>query len=193
MDDARVSYLIGYSPAAEDWDGKYHKLRVACARHGVRILAKQGYYAYPARRLANDQQTSIEAAKLSAVDAAGIGLRVSVSPSEKGPGAVHFQIAMEAADLTLSRQKDGYDGQVTVTFLVYNKDGSEAASKPEPFHLQLTPEQYDQAKKNGAPLSEDMAVNENVEKVRILLVDSGSNSVGSVTIPISAGDRSAVR
>jgi hypothetical protein len=48
MEDARARYQLAY--AAPVPDGKYHKLRVACIRPGIRILAQTGYFADPPSR-----------------------------------------------------------------------------------------------------------------------------------------------
>ena len=42
---ARTNYSIEYLPAAKNWDGKYHKLRVTVARKGVHLQTEAGYYA----------------------------------------------------------------------------------------------------------------------------------------------------
>jgi VWFA-related protein len=43
--DGRANYSVEYRPPANNWDGKYHKLRVTVARKGVRLQAEHGYYA----------------------------------------------------------------------------------------------------------------------------------------------------
>jgi VWFA-related protein len=43
--DARASYSVEYQPPANNWDGKYHKLRITVARKGVRLQTEPGYYA----------------------------------------------------------------------------------------------------------------------------------------------------
>ena len=43
LQDARARYQLAYD--APPPDGKYHKLRVACSRKGVRIEAQRGYFA----------------------------------------------------------------------------------------------------------------------------------------------------
>jgi VWFA-related protein len=42
---ARADYSVEYQPAANNWDGKYHKLRVTVARKGVHLQTEPGYYA----------------------------------------------------------------------------------------------------------------------------------------------------
>jgi VWFA-related protein len=39
------SYSIGYTPSDTPRDGKYHSVRIRCARRGVKLYASQGYYA----------------------------------------------------------------------------------------------------------------------------------------------------
>jgi VWFA-related protein len=41
----RGDYSLEYRPAAKNWDGKYHKLRVTVERKGVRVQSENGYYA----------------------------------------------------------------------------------------------------------------------------------------------------
>ena len=43
--DARTNYSIEYQPPAQNWDGKYHKLRVKVARKGVHLKTEAGYNA----------------------------------------------------------------------------------------------------------------------------------------------------
>ena len=43
--DSLTNYSIEYQPPAQNWDGKYHKLRVTVARKGVRLQTELGYYA----------------------------------------------------------------------------------------------------------------------------------------------------
>ena len=43
VETSKVRYRLEFAPAA--WDGKYHKVRVACTREGVRIVAPQAYFA----------------------------------------------------------------------------------------------------------------------------------------------------
>ncbi len=48
LEDARARYQLAY--AAPPPDGNFHKLRVACTRPGVRIVARTGYFADPPSR-----------------------------------------------------------------------------------------------------------------------------------------------
>lgn len=43
--EASAYYLVGYTPAREAADGKFHKINVKVKRRGVRVVARQGYWA----------------------------------------------------------------------------------------------------------------------------------------------------
>ena len=45
VSDASAYYLLGYAPAREFADGKFHKIEVKVKRPGARLLARKGYWA----------------------------------------------------------------------------------------------------------------------------------------------------
>lgn len=45
INDASAYYLVGYAPAREMADGKFHKIDVEVKRRGVRVVARRGYWA----------------------------------------------------------------------------------------------------------------------------------------------------
>jgi len=57
VEDASAYYLVGYSPAREYADGKFHRIEVQVDRPGVRVLARRGYWA-PTRKERTDASVS---------------------------------------------------------------------------------------------------------------------------------------
>jgi VWFA-related protein len=45
LTEASAYYVLGYTPTRTTDDGKYHKISVKVRRSGVRVLARQGYWA----------------------------------------------------------------------------------------------------------------------------------------------------
>ena len=191
MEDARVNYTISYAP--EEWDGKYHKVHVGCTRRGVKVLAKDGYFAYAAQASTGDQEkAALSGAAWSPFDAAGIGIRASAAPSAKLPQAVHLRVRIDAADVRLVRQNDRSRGTFSVTYVSYDTDEKQTASSTA-FPFRMTAEQRQEALKNGITLSPDLPESDPVQKIRVIVFDGNSNNIGSVTIPITAADRSPAR
>jgi VWFA-related protein len=185
MNDVRTSYQIAFAPAPQSIDGKFHKLRVTCARKGVRIQAKEGYYA--ARDDAPsgaEQQEAMDAATGAQFDAAEIGLNATRSPGDKQPNATQFRLRIDPADLQLTHTGGAYDGQVQVRIVTYMADDKTATSNVVSVPWHFTDEQRDRAMKDGLVLYKDMALAPAVQKVRFVILDPTSNAVGSLTIPV---------
>jgi len=120
MDDSQASYTLGFDPPNRD--GKYHKVHVSCARVGIHILTQDGYYAFAAGG-PGEEESMIEAAKRSPMDAGEMGVRALVSPSKKIPQAVRLNIRINADDVQMARSESGYNGHVSVTLIAYDAGG----------------------------------------------------------------------
>jgi len=71
------TYEIAYAPSAENWDNKFHKIRVTCERKGVKLQVQERYCVLPDSRAPGARQTEIlKATYQRPSDAAGIGLGV---------------------------------------------------------------------------------------------------------------------
>jgi VWFA-related protein len=186
MNDARQSYLISYSPPVENWDGKYHKIRVTCTRKGVRLQARQGYLAVGAAAAGNKQAADdIEAAIQSPFDEAEIGLSAAVTPQEGTPPVMRISLRIELSDVQLTQSGDVFTGQLAARFIEYQDDGTLRQSKPASLHLHLTLQQRDVAMKEGYPVAEDLEIAAHTEKIRAIIFDPNSGAIGSLSIPVS--------
>ncbi|MGH9346354.1 MAG: VWA domain-containing protein [Vicinamibacterales bacterium] len=57
--DASAYYLLGYTPSRDMADGKFHKIQVKVKRSGVRVLARQGYWAPSAKEMTPDATPAV--------------------------------------------------------------------------------------------------------------------------------------
>jgi VWFA-related protein len=178
--NAAHTYSICYDLSADSWDSKFHKVRVNSERKGVKLRVKQRYYALPDRRPeAAKQQPVLAAAFQSPSDDPGIGLRASFS-------AGHVQFRIDPSDLLLREEGNTFSG--TVTFLIADVGPAGPIGDPmlSNFPVHLSREQYATAMKEGIPIAQDHAVNNAIQKLRVIVLDQGSNVAGSLTIPVPA-------
>lgn len=185
MSDLRLSYQIGYYATPQSRDSKFHKLRIVCKRKGVHIQSKTGYYAWPYPPGAEAKQ-AINAAISTAFDAAEIGLRCSLSPDPKDVRAVRLEARIDAKDVILVQQGDQYIGQLRLAVAGYLADGQTEASTVMPLDLHYNAQERDKALRDGIAFSNNMLLGEQMNKVRLIVFDRGSNAVGSLTIPVNA-------
>jgi VWFA-related protein len=182
--DVHASYVVGYYPKRQQRDGKFHKLRVACARKGVRPLTKQGYWAFHVQATPDQrEQEAIAAAIDRPFDDPTIGLRTTISSVLEKPQTFRVQIRVDAADLLLLKQNDRYSGQLGLG-LMGSGEGVAQPVTPAPLQLSLTREQFEQVAKHGIEITRDLAVDRTTQAIRVVVFDRNSNLTESVTIPI---------
>ncbi len=183
--DAANSYSIAYEPAADNWDSKFHKVKVTSERKGVKLITLQRYYALPDQRpAATRQQAALMAAYQNPNDLAQIGLRATVGPATGTPKKAHLQIEIHAVDLLMLEQGGHFvDG---LTFLLADIGANGPIGDPAVSNmvLNLTPGQHDAALKAVIPLVQDHPIKDGTQKVRVIVLDQSTNAVGSLTLPI---------
>jgi VWFA-related protein len=184
INDVRTSYRLGYYPPAANWDGKFHNLRVSCARKGVRLQVQTGYYAIPDK--AGDEDEALKVAAATAFDASEIGLRCAMTPSPSGGTVVRFKLGIDPADIRIAQQGDRYSSSLDMQMVGYLTSGEFQSSPVRPLNLSWTADELAKAKTDGflwnPPI--DINVRDTAEKVRFLVFDRDSHAIGTLTIPL---------
>jgi hypothetical protein len=175
------SYTVSYQPPAKSWDGKFHKIRLSSTRKGVQFQYEQGYVAVPP---VDQSAELLDAGATSPSDLQAIGLRATVTPGA-APGALHIQLRIDTTGLELTHQEDRYSGHLSLLYAGLTGAEPRRLTKTASFDLNWTAEQYETAIKTGIPLAADVPIPAGVRQVRIVVVDSMSNRMGSLTVPIS--------
>ncbi|HVP00341.1 MAG TPA: VWA domain-containing protein [Bryobacteraceae bacterium] len=181
--DATHNYSIAYETPADSWDSKFHKVRVTCERKGLKIRTRQRYYAFPDTRDRNQRNLLVLKAAFQGVgDDRSIGLRAMLAPGAD-PKAVKVQFRIDPSSLMLTESAGSYTG--SVTYLVADMGASGPMGDPmiSTLPISLTKDQYASALKEGIPLSQDHALNDAVQGLRIIVLDPNLNVAGSLTIP----------
>jgi VWFA-related protein len=179
--DAHMSYLISYYSAKPGTDGKYHKIKVTCARKGVKVHSKAGYYAWGDALLSrNQQEAALDAAIGSQFDGSQIGVSAVVSPSAKFFTSVHLEISIDRSGLS-----NPEEGHLLVTLADMHGDGKKGVSPTVPLDYQ--------AGTGAIPFPQERTVDGTVESVRVIVMDGRSNAVGTLTVPIAKSDLSPAK
>ena len=183
MNDVRTGYQLGYCPATQNWDGKFHKVRVACARKGVRVQVKEGYYAWPEQPFSEERQKeSLEAALSASLDAGEIGLRVAASAPEAG--GAKLNVWVDPSDVLLAQQAGEYTGELKFMIAELGADGSARGSAVAAMHLRFNQQQRDEILKIGITFEENLKLPQSAQKIRLAILDGTSGAVGSITVPV---------
>jgi VWFA-related protein len=183
LTDARGSYRIAFYSTTPEKDGKENKIRVDTTRKGVRLRTREGFTVQPAGPSPEQEEAArFDNQIRSPFDAAGIGLRIAMSRKPQSD-AVHFDIHADPADVLLQPEGDRFKVQLDVIVALYNENFLNVTSPPTRVDLTLSKAQLDQAAKEGISVPVDVPLSNQVQKVRVMVLDPKLQALGSVTIP----------
>ena len=57
-DDARMTYVLGYYPTDDGWDGRFHRIEVKVNRPRLQVRHRQGYFAVATEKQASSQRSA---------------------------------------------------------------------------------------------------------------------------------------
>ena len=177
VEDAAVSYTLGFYPESDSLDGKFHLLKVHVNRTRLEVRYPKGYFAM---RDAQDQN-SLASAVQSPLESSAIRLAARV---ERG-SQLAVATAVDLHDLQLTRNGDVWDGAVELFVVQQDTAGKVLFEQRNNYNLRLTSEQRGAYLKSGLQFRETVEPKEGLATLRILVRDPSSAVVGSVIIPLS--------
>jgi len=185
ISDARSSYTLGFY--LTELDGKYHGLKVSLDRPGlVALNYRQGYYARS--ETAKDlsaRKSDLESALLDSHDSAGVGITAKIEMTlGSSRGTINAHLRMDPESLSLTAAPGGWKGQVEELFVEQNAAGRELGrvAITKVFAVDVTRKSdYDS---QGAILSQAIPLAAGAVKLSIIVRDSASGRMGSLTIPL---------
>lgn len=183
--DTRGDYEIVFEPAGEKPDGKHRKLKVTCTHKDVRLQTVAGFYNLLAPVKPEDMvQLGLQLAMRSPFDATAIGVSAFTTPDPATPGNTRFEIRIDPKDLMFEDIQGKQSGKILIQFGFFGEKGLEQPQDPMAMAINMTPDQYQAATKNGIVLRRSVKLNDTVQKVRVVVVDGELGSAGSVLVPV---------
>jgi VWFA-related protein len=183
IDDARVTYLLGYYPTHTSWDGRFRAVTVKVTRPGLDVRHRLGYFAF-GDLPATDQsrKAALLEASRSPLDSSSIGLSVGLTPDTPRPGSTRVLLAIEPRHLTLQKQGENWAGLLDVLFVMQGAPEEPPAIVADTMALNLTPQHYQSALKDGLVMGKDIESARCSYRLKVAVRDVTTGSVGSVSI-----------
>lgn len=182
MRDLQVNYRIGYYPAEDTMDGKFHDLRVTCTRKGVRIQTRTGYLAVKETDAARADRATGDALKTRA-EAAEIGLRALLTPDPKAAHQTDMALRIAAENVALTQDGERMSAQLRLTLVLYRKDGSAMGLAVVPLKFSYDAAGREKALRDGIEFNRSLSL-DGVAMIRAIVFDFESEAVGSLAVPL---------
>lgn len=181
--DSDLTYMLGYVPSAERWDGRFRRIRVSVNRPGVTVRHRSGYFAHSRQaETAEVTRTRIDEALSSPLDATAVALSIVPSPGAT-PTSRRLEIHLHAGAILLTAVGDSWEGKVHLAIAQGLTSGRLVRTLERAVELRLSPDQRAQLVEQGLTLTVTIEVETAAHMIRLVAWDEGSGRVGSITIP----------
>jgi len=186
IDDSRVTYVLGFYPTHNNWNGKFRRLRVKVNRPGTRVRYREGYFALPENTIDENQATDLmQAAAWNPLDATGIGVTVTATPFESsGKSWLRLEARVDGRAIVVRNNGGRWQGEIHFLYIQKLGDGTVTASPVKVMSIDLTPARYERLREQGMPFTRLVELLPDAEMLMFVVRDPTSGTLGTVRIPL---------
>jgi hypothetical protein len=186
-EDLKGYYLIGYRPAAETFDRRFHKFGVRLKNHkGLSVRTRRGFYGVSeeeARPPARSLEDRLRLALMSPFGAGDIPVRVTALFGGAPPAGsfVRSLVHIDARALTFEDAPDGWHKAVIdVGGVVFGDNGRIVAERRRTNTLSMRGKTYERALSDGIDFALDLPLKKpGAYQVRVAVRDAASARLGA--------------
>jgi hypothetical protein len=180
----RSSYLIGYHPRTDDWNGRYRRIAVRVIRDGARVLARGGYSARVQIVTTSRREfltyTRIAAAGGYRGDAEDIGLELHVTGDARAK-TVTVRMQVDPSRLSFENANGRHAATLDVAIFCGDEDQEIVGELWRKVDLNFTDDTFARLKRERLEFEVTVPVSEIPRFVKAVVYDYGADLVGSST------------
>lgn len=185
VNDARITYTLGFYPAETAWDGKYHVLKVTARRGEIQLRSRSGYVAVtPSVQAPPERERLLRLAAASPLEGVAIGLKVNTVSNPLEWWGQELVLVIDPHDIRFEEKGDRMLADVDVAFVQQTSAGRTIKGEKKAINFALSPESYETALAQGLFVTEQITVEPRASRVRIVVLDASTGAAGSVSIPV---------
>jgi VWFA-related protein len=189
MDDAEVTYTLGFYPQASSLDGKFHPLQVKVAKvdlaKGAEVRYREGYIAAEvsaSKGVERSAGLSIEDVFDDPLDANAVGLEAIAHPAPGKPGTFTIEVKVDVADLHLEQTGERWTGSFDLAVQMPNADPPKG--KVHRFEIHATGDELRELLSKGFVHREAVEGGGGAGSVRVVVQDRNTGAAGSLRVPL---------
>ena len=185
VEDSSITYTLGFYPQNDKFDNSFHNLKVKLIDFPhLDLRYRKGYVDQ--RTPPQDEglrRAALRDAVFSPMDANGVGLRASVQATGAG---LELLLRVDPRSILLDPQGDRWAGKLDLLFVEKDAHGKQTYGIDDTLSLELKKENYDRVQREGLTYHRVLPRNSQATEVRVVVRDTATGALGSVTAPFSA-------
>jgi VWFA-related protein len=187
VDDSAATYLLGYYPDHNKWNGEFREIKVKVNRPGVEVRSRKGYFAIAdtasaaqkdAEKLTDAIKNPLEVTDL-AFDVQADGVLVP------GVRQLKVRVTLNTTQLRFQQQGDRWTDSLDETWAEFNSFGEQVGTISKSIDLSRSEDDYKKLLHDEFTYSKTLVIAKDAAEVRLILRDTGNGAIGSVIIPLS--------
>lgn len=185
--DAQVTYVLGFYPTHERWNGAYRELKVSLKRSGVHARYRRGYYAASDPPFdVNQRKAALREAAFASLEAASIGLTTQITPiNAAGEKTAVVNFNVDARDVFMENKSGAWRGSLDFFILQRSPKGEALAYWHHTVNLELENSVRQEMLSTGIELRKHLPLDKGANELRIVARDNTTGALGSVIVPLS--------
>ncbi|HEY4836963.1 MAG TPA: VWA domain-containing protein [Candidatus Acidoferrales bacterium] len=187
IDDSASTYILGYYPDHNKWNGEFREIKVRVNRPGLEVRARKGYYAIAdtASATERDSQKLADAIK-SPLESTDLGFDIQADGFDvAGVRQLKVKITLDANQLRFQQQTDRWTDNISEVWAELDAEGKQVGEISKTIELNRTQDEYKKLLEGGFTYSKTLILAKDAAEVRLVLRDAGNGAIGSVIIPLS--------
>lgn len=188
LSDNEHYYLLGFDPDSEQWNGKFHTVKVKVKKPGLEARTRAGYFGVSENELKKPPLQTREQQILSALSspfgARDVELQMTslfVNVPTHG-SFVRSLFHIDPAGLTFKEVAGGGSVQFEIATFTFDEKGAVVESRISSFSPRLNREQYQQTKLTGLETIHDVPIRKpGFYQFRAVLRDVETGRLGSAS------------
>jgi VWFA-related protein len=181
IDDARLTYVLGYYPTDTRLDGRFRSIEVRLRKEGLRVRSRRGYVAMEPALDPKGRDAALRAALQGPLAATQVGLSAEIETDNAG--AVTVKLRIDPATLTLDDQGGQLRGTVDLLVAEVSRLARGTVLRADDLDVSIQAADRAEAFQDGIPFTSTVRVTRYLHELRILARDVPSGRVGSLVIP----------
>jgi len=185
IDDSRDTYVIGYYPSHNDWNGKFREIKVEVKHGGAHLRYRKGYFAIPVSSGQAERVRMMADAVHTTLESTDLGLDVQAEPIDV-PGArqVKATVRIDPERMNFTKDGDHFVDNVELIWLYLDNRGQMVDHASSTLKLNVPQATFDKISHEGVNFSETLDLKPEATVVRLVARDNNTGAIGSVNIPI---------
>jgi VWFA-related protein len=185
MEAARDSYTLGFYLDEKEREDLYRSITVKVKRPHVKLFYRQGYFAGKAATALKERRPELVSALLTPVDEDAVKMTARVVRI-KGQAKLRVLLNLDPATLSV-KEKDGkLNGQVDEFVAELNGNGGMVGKVADTRSFNLPVAKRSSYETHGVTWPIDITLVATAVQLRIVVRDTKSGRLGSLTIPLPA-------